>query len=103
MVADPYDLNDEETIKREFDDYELPEHDKKSIEEIRKKVQADNYKNTDEIENHQEFLEDMTNRLRFILKNEKSIGEVNWELERQIEDIKALYIKLEGLRKKRLK
>ena len=101
MSPDPYGINDEETIKKEFDDYELPAHDKQSINEIRKKVKSNKYGKIDEIESHQEFLEDMTNRLRTIVENEKSIGEINWELERQIDDIKALYFELERLRKEK--
>lgn len=103
MSPDPYDIGDEETIKREFDDYELPECDKNSLKEIRKKIEKNKYKELAEIENHQEFLEDMTNKLRAILKNEKNIGEVNWELERQIDDIKALYFELERVRKTKKK
>ncbi len=101
MSPDPYGISDEETIKKEFDDYELPAHDKQSINEIRKKVKSNKYGKIDEIESHQEFLEDMTNRLRTIVENEKSIGEINWELERQIDDIKALYFELERLRKEK--
>ena len=101
MSPDPYGINDEETIKKEFDDYELPAHDKQSINEIRKKVKSNKYGKIDEIESHQEHIEDITNRLRTIVENEKSIGEINWELERQIDDIKALYFELERLRKEK--
>ena len=103
MSPDPYDIGDEEIIKKEFDDYELPEHDKRSLDEIRKKLDKRGYKELEEIEAHQEFLEDMTNKLRVILESEKSIGEVNWELERQIDDIKGLYFELERVRKEKVK
>ncbi|MBW2990398.1 hypothetical protein KY348_01700 [Candidatus Woesearchaeota archaeon] len=102
MSADPYEPSDEELIKREFDDYELPAHDKQSINEIRKLVGSNGYKDTSHIEKHQEFLEDMCNRLRLILKSEKNFGEINWELERQIEEIKALYFELEKVRKNKV-
>lgn len=103
MSPDPYDINDEQAIKKEFDDYELPAFDRKSINEIKKKLEKKGYKELEEIETHQEFLEDMTNKLRLIQENEKRVGGVNWELERQIEDIKALYFELERLRKTKAK
>ncbi|KYK26228.1 hypothetical protein AYK26_05460 [Euryarchaeota archaeon SM23-78] len=103
MILDPYDISDEEIMRKEFDDYELPAHDKHSINEIRKKIDANGYNALEEIESHQEFLEDMCNRLRTILRNERSIGEANWELERQIDDIKALYFELERLKKTKVK
>ena len=103
MSPDPYDIGDEEAIKKEFDDYELPAHDRQSINEIRKKIEKKEYKELEEIEKHQEFLEDMGNKLRTILQNERSMGEVNWELERQIDDIKGLYFELERVRKEQVK
>jgi hypothetical protein len=102
MGTDPYEVSDDEVIKREFDDYEMPLYDRNSLKEIRKKIDANNYKNLKEITSHQEFLENMTNNLMEILQNEKKAGKVNWELERQIEDIKAMYFELEKLRKEKV-
>jgi predicted ATPase len=100
--TDPYEVGDEEVIKREFDDYEMPAYDRNSLKEIRKKLDAKGYKLLKEITDHQEFLENMTNRLLEILQNEKNAGRVNWELERQIEEIKAMYFELEKLRKEKV-
>jgi hypothetical protein len=99
MSPDPYDINMDETVKREFDDYELPAVDKKSLNEIKKKLKNKGYKDIEEVEEHQEFLEDMTNRLKTVLQNERSLGKGNWELERQVDEIQALYFQLEQLRK----
>lgn len=103
MSPDPYGINDEQAAKKEFDDYELPQRDRNSINEIRKKIEKEGYKELGEITNHQEFLEDMTNRLRLIMQNEKELGGINWELERQVDDIKALYFELERMRKTKAK
>ena len=102
MGTDPYEVSDDEVIKREFDDYEMPSYDRNSLKEIRKKMDANDYKHLKEITSHQEFLENMTNNLMEIMQNEKKAGKVNWELERQIEDIKAMYFELEKLRKEKV-
>jgi len=101
MGTDPYEVSDEEVIKREFDDYEMPAYDRNSLKEIRKKIDANDYKHLKDITDHQEFLENMTNKLLEIMQSEKKAGKVNWELERQIEDIKAMYFELEKLRKEK--
>lgn len=103
MSPDPYDPNEGEITTRYVDDYQLPLHDKQSINEIKKKIKSQGYKKLDRIKRHQEFLEDMTNRLRLILQKEKRAGRVNWELERQIEEIKTLYFDLERVRKEKVK
>jgi hypothetical protein len=102
MGTDPYEVSDDEVIKREYDDYEMPAYDRNSLKEIRKKIDANDYKSIKEITNHQEFLENMTNNLLEIMQNEKKAGKVNWELDRQIEDIKAMYFELEKLRKEKV-
>lgn len=102
MGIDPYEVDDEEIIKREFDDYEMPAYDRNSLKEIRKKIDANGYKHLKEITEHQEFLENMTNQLLGIMQNEKKAGKVNWELERQVEEIKAMYFELEKLRKEKV-
>lgn len=99
MSTDPYDINMDETVKREFDDYELPAIDKKSLNEIRKKIKNKDYKDIEEVEEHQEFMEDMTNRLKTVLQNERSLGKSNLELERQVDEIQTLYIQLDQVRK----
>jgi hypothetical protein len=102
MATDPYEVDDEEIKDREFEDYEMPGYDRNSLKEIRKKIDANDYKSIKEITNHQEFLENMTNNLLEISQNEKKAGKVNWELDRQIEDIKAMYFELEKLRKEKV-
>ena len=102
-MADPYDPNDEEIFKKEYDDYQLPAVDKRSINEIRKKIKEKGYKDFDQIKRHLEFMENKCNELRMILQSEKKVGGVNWELERQIEEIKALYFDLEKIRKEKAK
>jgi len=102
MATDPYEVNDEEVINREFEDYEMPSYDRNSLKEIRKKIDAGGYEHLKDVTGHQEFLEDMTNKLMEILQNEKKAGKVNWELERQIEDIKSMYFELEKLRKEKV-
>ena len=99
MSPDPYDINMDETVKREFDDFELSAVDKKSLDEIRKKIKNKGYKDVEEVEDHQEFLEDMTNRLKTVLQNERNLGKGNLELERQVDEIQALYIQLGQVRK----
>jgi len=102
-MADPYDPNDEEIFKKEYDDYQLSAVDKRSINEIRKKIKEKGYQDLDQIKRHLEFLENKCNELRMILQSEKKVGGVNWELERQIEEIKALYFDLEKIRKETIK
>jgi hypothetical protein len=102
MATDPYEVDDEEVINREFDDYEMPNYDRNSLKEIRKKLDAEDYSHLKDVTDHQEFLENMTNSLVEIMQNEKKAGKVNWELERQIEDIKAMYFELEKLRKEKV-
>ena len=99
MAPDPYDINMDETVKREFDDFDLSAVDKKSLNEIRKKLKNKGYKDVEEVEEHQEFLEDMTNRLKTVLQNERSLGKSNLELERQVDEIQALYIQLDQVRR----
>ncbi|MBN2052939.1 hypothetical protein JW756_05525 [Candidatus Woesearchaeota archaeon] len=102
MSPQPYEHSIDEIAKRDFDDYELSMQDKKSIQEIKKKIKK-GYKNLEEVEQHQEFLEDLTNKLRGVLQNEKSIGMNNWELERQMGEIQSLYFELETIRKEKAK
>jgi len=99
MSPQPYEPSIDDIAKRDFDDFELQIHDKKSIQEIKKKIKSKGYKSLEEIEAHQEFLEDLGNKIRTIIQNEKSIGKVNWELERHLDGIQSLYFKLEELRK----
>ncbi|MBN2459841.1 hypothetical protein JXB28_06160 [Candidatus Woesearchaeota archaeon] len=95
----PYAPSDEDMAKKYFDDYELQPHDKKSLKEIRKKIGDNSYKNCDEIEQHQEFMENLINKLKDIIDKEKRAGNVNWELERQMEEIRSMYLELEHMRK----
>ena len=60
------------------------------------------YKEIEEVLSHQDFLEDLNHKLRVIASNERNLGEINWELDRQMTEIKALYQELEKLRKEML-
>ncbi len=98
MSPDPYEP-DYEDRAGVIDEYELPEVHRRSLREIRQKLDTKGYKDPEEIHSHQEFLEDLNNHLRVISENEKKRGEVNWELDRQMGDIKNLYMELEKVRK----
>jgi len=103
MSPKPYDVSSEDLAKINFDDYELPLHDKKSLSEIKKKLKSKGYKKIEDVESHQEFIEDLTNKLRAVIQNERSMGKTNWELERQVDEMQSLYFQLEELRKQMVK
>ncbi len=100
MCPKESDLPSEEVAKKEFDDYEMPAYDKKSMKEIRKKIDSNGYKAIEEVEQHQEFLEDMANRLKMIIQGERGMGATEWESDRQLNEIQSLYFELEQLRRK---
>ena len=50
MSPNPYQPGDEETAKKYFDEYEMEPHEKKSLKEIRKKLDNRDYKSLEEIE-----------------------------------------------------
>jgi hypothetical protein len=95
------DIPNDEILKKGYDDYEVPPHEKQTLKEIKKKIEQNKYEDTDEIEQHQELLEDMGNRLRVIMQNERSMGAANWELERYAAEVQELYFMLEKLRKEK--
>ena len=95
------DVPNDEILKKGYDDYEMPPHEKQNLKEIRKKIENNEYKELAEIEQHQEMLEDMINKLRVIMQNERSMGASNWELERYAAEVQELYFMLEKLRKEK--
>ena len=95
------DVPNDEILKKGYDDYEMPPHEKQNLKEIRKKIENNEYKELAEIEQHQEMLEDMGNKLRVIMQNERSMGATNWELERYAAEVQELYFMLEKLRKEK--
>jgi hypothetical protein len=95
------DVPNDEILRKGFDDYEMLPHEKQTLKEIRKKIEKNEYKELAEIEQHQEMLEDMTNKLRVIMQNERSMGASNWVLERYAAEVQELYFMLEKLRKEK--
>jgi hypothetical protein len=95
------DVPNDEILRKGFDDYEVPPHERRNLKEIRKKIEQNKYEDIEEIEQHQEILEDMTNKLRVIMQNERSMGASNWELERYAAEVQELYFMLEKLRKEK--
>ena len=100
-MVNPYTPSDEDAAKKYFDDYEMEPHEKKSLKEIRKKIDNDDYKELKDIEDHQEYLENLINKLKGIVDKEKKENQINWELERQMEEIRMMYLELEEMRKQK--
>ncbi len=97
MVAEIYEYDDEFLAKRNYAEYDIPKYDKESIKEIRKKIAKNNYDDKHQVEVHQEFLNNLANKINKRLNNEKKIGKMNWEIEKYLAEIKRLYMKLDKI------
>lgn len=85
---------------RAFTPFELAKHERESLEDIRKGIKEDKYKNKDKIQESLEFIENLSNRMSIAINNEKKEGKLNWELESDLADVKKVFDLLNALMQK---
>ncbi|MBI2133710.1 hypothetical protein HYU11_03445 [Candidatus Woesearchaeota archaeon] len=81
----------DKTVKHE---YELDEHEKKSVEEIKNRLRQKKYREKSEILDAIEFLENLNQKIGDILKNEANAGNDNWTLKVAQEEVFELFQQL---------
>lgn len=88
---DIYGVPYKEHEKKAIREYELEKHDRDSCKEIKRRIEADSYKDIEEVREHLEFLENLIDKIRNITQSEEREGIVNLTLKRDFSKIQMLY------------
>ena len=80
--------------KKEYVAYEIEKYDRESLEEIKKFLKAKKYADRKTIMEHLGYLEDLANKVQHAIAEEKKDGDVTWELEKDLVEIKELFDKV---------
>ncbi|MBN1275672.1 hypothetical protein JXA12_05280 [Candidatus Woesearchaeota archaeon] len=100
---DPEEWSNNDWVDREFIDYELEPHERRSLDAIQQNIREGAYKDPRNCYHHLELLEGMANKLKVVIGNERALGKANWDVEQVYKDVKELYQQLneihKGLRK----
>ena len=92
MGGDFYKSVPDEYFKREeYEAYELEKFDRESLDEIKEFLRKDKYTDRETIQEHLEYLEQLANKVQQNITAEKSEGEVTWELEHDLTEIKDIF------------
>ncbi|MBI4175915.1 MAG: hypothetical protein HY518_01815 [Candidatus Aenigmarchaeota archaeon] len=70
--------------------YSLQPHERRSIEEIRKRLRSDS-PDKEVIRSHAEYLEALATKVSQIISEEEREGFVNWDLKKDVEAMRLLY------------
>ncbi|MBN1385610.1 hypothetical protein JW968_01380 [Candidatus Woesearchaeota archaeon] len=73
-----------------FKDYEMPMHEKQVVAEVQRMLDNNEYRSTDQMQEHLELLEDIYNKSMEIRKQEMALEKANWSLEKDIKRIKSV-------------
>lgn len=79
---------------RAYTPYELAEHEKRSIEEIRRCIKLKKYNDIDTVKDSLEYIETIANKMNEAIQNEKKENKTTWELESDLNDLKKLFEQL---------
>ena len=91
---DPEEWSNNDWVDREFVDYELNGYERRSLDTITKNLDQEAYKDYKDCFAHMQFLEHLSNKLKEVISNERSIGKANWDIERAHKEIRTLYDRL---------
>lgn len=69
-------------------------YDRKSLTEIRRMIRNNEYKSKDQAQGHLQFLQKLADKLNTAMMQEEKEGEVNWELRRDIAEVKQVFDEL---------
>jgi hypothetical protein len=72
-------------------DYEIESYDRQSLDEIRKLLRENKYKDATQLRDHMEMVENLIARLMRIIQDEEKESIVNLSLKRDFSRIKDLY------------
>jgi hypothetical protein len=87
-------VSESELKDRAFTPFELQKHERESLEEIRRLIKLNKYKDKNNLMESIEFIEKLANRMTIALTNEKKDGKANWELDSDIVDVKKIFDQL---------
>jgi hypothetical protein len=82
---------------RAYTPFELENHDRESIDEIKRCIKNKKYKDKDTIKQSLEFIESLSNRMNIAVQNEKKENKTTWELESDLNDLKKVFEQLNAL------
>ena len=88
-------VSDSYMKKLDYVPYEIEKFDRESLEDIKKHLKAKSYKDRKNVQEHMEYLEELANKVQGAILTEKKEGEVTWELEHDLIEIKELFDKVE--------
>ncbi|MBS1266967.1 MAG: hypothetical protein MAG795_00937 [Candidatus Woesearchaeota archaeon] len=96
MVKDnnSYDLDGVSYSDRAFKarrEYELEFHEKESLKEIKKCIENQTYTHASHVSEHQEYLEDLMEKLKRIISMEDNRGMVNLSLKKEYAKVRKIH------------
>ena len=83
--------------REEYEAYELEKFDRESLDEIKGCLKKKSYTDRRMIKEHLEYLEQLANKVQLNITAEKGEGEVTWELEHDLIEIKDIFRRVEGV------
>ncbi|GIU69959.1 MAG: hypothetical protein KatS3mg002_1195 [Candidatus Woesearchaeota archaeon] len=90
-------VSESELKDRAYTPYELAQHDRESIEEIKKAIRLKKYNNKEIIKETLEYIENLANKINIAIQNEKRENKTTWELEADINELKKIFEQLNSL------
>jgi len=82
---------------RAYSPYELEKYERDSVEEIKRGLKKNAYKNKDDIQDSLNFLEKLANKMNIAISNEKKDNKTTWELETDLIDVKKMFDQLDQM------
>lgn len=90
-------VSESELRDRAYTPFELAQHDRQSIEEIKKALKLKKYNNKEIIKDTLEYIENLANKMNIAIQNEKKENKTTWELEADLNELKKIFEKLNTL------
>lgn len=90
-------VSESELRDRAYTPFEIADHDRKSIEDIKRCIKQRKYKDKDTIKQSLEFIEALSNKMNIAIQNEKKESKATWELEADLNDLKKVFDQLNDL------
>ena len=81
----------DEWADHRYTDYALKSYEKDALRQIQEMLASGKYGSVKKCDGHMDYLENLSNKLKDILDNERRIGRENWDVERSHKKTKALY------------
>lgn len=90
-------VSESELRDRAYTPYELAQHDRNSIEEIKKAIKHNKYTDKETIKETLEYIETLANKMNIAIQNEKKENKTTWELEADLNELKRIFEQLNKL------